>query len=69
MMNFSVNSADIRRHQRSAIADLRSRITGDRLQKGINYLGIHTESMRYERSCGNTVLNKNGRMVLELTST
>ena len=54
MMNFSVNSADIRRRQRSAIADLRSRITGDKLQKRMNHSKIHTESMRYERSCGNT---------------
>lgn len=54
MMNFSVNSVDIRRHERSAIADLRSRITGDKLQEGVNYSKIHTESMRYERSCGNT---------------
>lgn len=53
-MNFSVNSADIRRHQRYAIADLTLRITDDKLQKGMNYSKIHTESMRYERPCGNT---------------
>lgn len=54
MMNFGVNSADIRRHQRTAIADLTSGITGDKLQKGMNYSKIHTESMRYESSCDNT---------------
>lgn len=52
--NSSVKSADIRRHQISAIADLRLRIADDKLQKRINYSKIHTKSMRYERFCVNT---------------
>lgn len=36
----------IRRHQRSAVADLRLRITMDKLKRGINYSNIHGENIR-----------------------
>lgn len=48
-MEVCVNSMDIRRHQRSAVGDLRSRITADKLKKGMNYSNIHGESIRH---CG-----------------
>lgn len=48
-MEVCVNSVGIRRHQRSAAGDLRSRITAHKLKKGINYSNILGESIRH---CG-----------------